>query len=74
MQANAGAGDERAFGAPGVGAGTDVLGELERIRSNLAALAEVVEALRAKYNAHAHNGAVAALPVGEQSGVGYTMH
>lgn len=74
MQASAGASEERAFGAPGVGGGTDVLGELERIRSNLAALAEVVEGLRAKYNAHTHGGAVVAPPVGEQSAVSYTMH
>jgi hypothetical protein len=62
------------FGSPGTGAGTDALAELERIRSNLAALAQVVEDLRGKHNAHNHGGAVVAPPVGEQSNVGYTMH
>jgi hypothetical protein len=63
-----------AFGAPGVGTGTDVLAELERIRSNLAALAQVVEDLRTKHNTHTHNAAVAAPPAAEQSNVAYTMH
>jgi hypothetical protein len=68
-------GEERAaFGAPGTGVGTDVLGELERVRSNLAALAEVVEGIRGKLNAHVHGGAVAALPAGEQEVTAYTMH
>jgi Ni,Fe-hydrogenase III large subunit len=51
-----------------------VLAELERIRSNLAALAQVVEDLRTKHNTHTHGGAVAAPPVGEQSTIAYTMH
>ena len=63
-----------AFGWPGVGGGTDVLGELERVRSNLAAQAQVVEDLRVKHNAHTHSGAVAAPPVGEQVVTAYTMH
>ena len=74
MQASAGASEERAFGSPGVGGGTDVLGALERIRSNLAALAEVVEGIRAKYNAHTHGGAVVVPPAGEQEQTQYTMH
>ncbi len=75
MQAGTGGGDAaEAFGAPGVGGGTDVLAELERTRSNLAALAQVVEDLRAKHNTHTHGGAVAAPPVGEQSTIAYTMH
>ena len=75
MRASAGEEDEeRAFGAAGVGRGTDVMGELERVRSNLAALAEVVEGIRAKLNAHTHGGAVAAPPAEEQAQTGYTMH
>ncbi len=66
--------DADSFGSPGVGIGTDVLAELERIRSNLAALAQVVEDLRAKHNTHTHNGAVAAPPVAEQSNTAYTLH
>ena len=72
--ASEGGASENGFGAPGVGAGTDVLAELERIRSNLAALAEVVEDLRSKHNTHTHNGAVAAPPAAEQSVTPYTMH
>ena len=75
MQASAGREEEeRAFGAQGVGGGTDVLGELERVRSNLVALAEVVEGLRGKFNGHTHGGAVVEPPAGEQSAVSYTMH
>ena len=75
MQAAASGGEAiQAFGAPGVGAGTDVLGELERVRSNLAALAQVVEDLRVKHNGHTHGGAVAAPPVAEQVLTAYTMH
>ena len=73
MQASDG-GAAQPVGAPGVGAGTDILAELERIRSNLAALAEVVEGLRAKFSGHTHGGAVAAPPAGEQAQTGYTMH
>ena len=62
------------FGSPGTGVGTDILAELERVRSNLAALAQVVEDLRAKHNGHTHGGAVAAPPVGEQSVVAFTLH
>ena len=75
MQAGTGgSGAAESFGAPGVGGGTDVLAELERIRSNLAALAQVVEDLRAKHNGHTHNGGVGAPPAAEQSIVAYTMH
>jgi hypothetical protein len=66
--------ESEAFGSPGTGLGTDVLAELERIRSNLAALAQVVEDLRTKHNGHTHGGVVAAPPVGEQTSVSYTMH
>ena len=74
MQASEGGAEEKAFGAAGVGAGTEVLGELERVRSNLAALAEVVEGLRGKFNGHTHGGEVSAPPGGEQASVSYTMH
>ena len=75
MQASGGGREEeRAFGAPGIGGGTDVLGELEPVRSNLAALAEVVEGLRGKFNGHAHGGAVVAPVAGEQEQTQYTMH
>ena len=74
LQGATGAGTGEAFGAPGTGLGTDVLAELERIRSNLVALAQVVEDVRAKHNTHTHAGAVAAPPAGEQGNVGYTMH
>ena len=62
------------FGSPGTGVGTDPLAELERIRSNLAALAQVLEDLRTKHNLHTHNATVAAPPAGEQSNVPYTLH
>ena len=71
---DSGAEDVRAFGAEGVGAGTDVGGELERVRSNLAALAEVVEEIRAKLNGHAHGGAVVPPPASERALTAYTMH
>ena len=77
LQGSSGAGpgeEVKAFGASGVGRGTDVLGELERVRSNLASLAEVVEGLRAKFNGHTHGGGVAAPAAGEQVSVGYMMH
>ena len=60
-------GDPSAFGSPGVGAGTDTLAELERLRSNLAALAQILEDLRTKHNTHTHNTAVAAPPPAEQT-------
>ncbi len=63
-----------AYGSPGVGTGADVLMELERIRANLLALAEVVEDLRAKHNAHTHNTTVVAPPPPEQSNVPYIPH
>jgi len=53
--------------------GYDVVGELERVRANLVALAQVVEQLRSAYNGHTHNGAVPAPPAGEQSALGYTL-
>ena len=62
------------FGSPGTGLGTDVLAELERIRSNLAALAQVLEDLRTTHNTHTHGGSVTAPPAGEQTSVSYTMH
>ena len=74
LQASSAPDQGDSFGSPGVGVGTDVLGELERIRSNLAALAQVVEDVRTKHNGHTHGGAVAAPPVGEQAAVAYTMH
>jgi len=76
LQAASGGGTDavEAFGSPGAGAGTDVLAELERVRSNLAALAQVVEDLRAKHNTHTHNGAVVAPPAAEQTQTAYTMH
>lgn len=42
------------FGSPGTGAGSDVLAELERLRSNVLALAERFEDVRTKYNSHTH--------------------
>jgi len=52
----------------------DVMGELERVRHNLLALAEIVEDLRVKHNAHTHGGAVAAPPAGEQSQKAWTVY
>ena len=66
--------EEGRFGSPGVGAGPDVLGEPERIRSNLVALAQVVEDLRGKHNGHTHGAAVRAPPAAEQAQTAYTMH
>jgi hypothetical protein len=51
----------------------DVLAELERVRGNLVALAQVVEGLRAAFNAHTHGGAVGAPPAGEESGTAFTL-
>jgi hypothetical protein len=62
------------FGSPGTGSGTDVAAELERIRSNLAALAEVLESLRAKHNTHTHNATVPVPPANEQTTVAFTLH
>jgi hypothetical protein len=62
-----------AFGPAGAGTGVDVLAELERVRANLVALAERFEDLRTKYNAHTHNGGVAAPPAAEQSAVPFTL-
>ena len=73
LQASAGS-DAELAGAAATGAGIDVLAELERVRSNLGALAQVVEEIRTKLNAHAHGGTVAPLPGGEQAVTRYTMH
>ncbi len=61
------------YGSGGVGLGAAALDELERVRANLYALAELYEALRTKYNAHTHNGAVAAPPAGEQQQTAFTL-
>jgi hypothetical protein len=61
------------FGGAGTGLGVDLLGELERLRANLVALAERFEDLRTKHNGHAHGGAVAAPPAAEQSAVAFTL-
>jgi hypothetical protein len=74
LQFSSSDGAPASFGSPGTGAGTDIHAELERLRSNLTALAQVLEDLRAKHNAHTHGGAVAAPPAGEQSNVSYTLH
>ena len=74
LQSSSSDGSPASFGSPGTGGGTDVPGELERLRSNLAALAQVVEDLRSKHNTHTHNGAVAAPPAAEQTTVAYTLH
>jgi hypothetical protein len=54
--------------------GIDVVAELERVRSNLLAIALIVEDLRVKHNAHTHGGTVPAPPAGEQAVVGYVAH
>jgi hypothetical protein len=72
--ADATAGEPPAFGAGGAGLGVDVLRELERVRGDLAALAQVVEEIRAKVNAHTHGGAVAAPAAGEQAATPFVMH
>lgn len=61
-------------GTGAVGAGVDVVAELERLRSNLLALAAILEDLRARYNAHTHAAAVPAPPAGEQSPTPFTAH
>jgi hypothetical protein len=73
-----------AYGSSGVGTGADVLMELERVRANLLALAEVVEDLRGKYNAHTHgenaagayvqNATTAGPAPGQQAGTAYVPH
>jgi hypothetical protein len=74
LQSSASDGAPASFGSPGTGAGTDVHAELERLRSNLAALAQVVEDLRSKHNTHTHNAAVGAPPAAEQTTIPYTLH
>ena len=75
LQASTGASNESgSFGSSGTGAGTDIPGELERLRSNLAALAQVLEDLRTKHNTHTHNSTVPAPPIAEQTTVAYTLH
>ena len=87
LQGSPGAGQGEgspAYGQSGVGTGVDVLMELERVRANLLALAEVVEELRGKYNAHTHgenaaeayaqNAVTAAPVVGQQAGTAYVPH
>lgn len=87
LQGGSGSGEGEgspAYGAGGVGTGADVLAELERVRANLLALAEVVEELRGKYNGHTHGenaagayvqGAATAAPaVGQQAGTAYVPH
>ena len=71
LQAASGGGES--FGSAGTGAGTDVLAEVERIRWNLAALAEVVEGIRGKLNGHTHGGVVGAPAAGEQAVVPFTL-
>ena len=73
LQASAGSDGELA-GAAATGAGIDVLAALERVRSNLAALAQVVEEIRTKLNAHTHGGAVVPPPAGERATTTYTPH
>lgn len=76
LQANTG-GEAEASGRPGAagtGAGVDALAELERVRSNLAALALVVEEIRSRLNGHTHLGAAPALPAAERAHTPYEMH
>lgn len=74
LQASTGTDAQDRFGSPGTGAGTDVFAELERIRSNLAALAEILESLRTNHNTHTHNTTVPPPPAGEQTNVPFTLH
>ena len=74
LHSSAADGAPTSFGSPGTGAGTDIPAELERLRSNLAALAQVVEDLRTKHNLHTHNTTVPAPPVAEQTTIPFTLH
>ena len=67
-------GAPESFGPGGTGVGVDVLGELERMRHNLLALAEILEELRGRYNGHKHCGVVGGPPVGEQSQKSWTVY
>jgi hypothetical protein len=48
------------------GLGVDVIAELERVRANLFALAEVIAEIRQRFHAHTHDGMVASPPANEQ--------
>lgn len=54
-------------GAGGIGFGTDVTAEVERLRASILALAVVVDELRTRLNGHAHGGAVPPLPAAERA-------
>jgi hypothetical protein len=67
------AGESR-VGTGAVGAGVDLVAELERVRSNLLALAAILEDLRTRYNAHTHGGSAPVPAAGEQSPTAFTAH
>ena len=54
-------------GAGGIGFGTDVTAEVERLRASILALAVVVDEVRARLNSHVHGGAVPTLPTAERA-------
>ena len=54
-------------GASGIGFGTDVTAEVERLRASILALAIVVDEVRARLNGHVHGGAAPALSTAERA-------
>ena len=54
-------------GAGGIGFGTDVTAEVERLRASILALAIVVDEVRSRLNGHSHGGATPALPPAERA-------
>jgi hypothetical protein len=53
--------------AGGIGYGTEVSAEVERLRAAILALAIVVDEVRTRLNGHVHGGVVPAMPAAERA-------